>query len=640
VSAAFLARKGNLSNGTARHLAVLGLFAVLSIVLTYPLVGNLGSSILGAPAPGDNFEYLYKVWWFKHSLLDLHVSPFFNADMFYPFGYNVALSETTLSNTIPALPLTVCFGEVAAYNLTMLISFVLSGWGMYLLALHLTGSRVAGLLSGTIFAFCPYRMAHLGAGHLPLMGTQWLPLLFLYLGRMIVRQRKSDAFMGALFYSLGALSAWYYAYMFALAGLVYVLLRGRPWRQYLWRRSFARCALTFAVVCLLLVGPFVLPVTQLWKEASRPQSLLYLDHFSASPLDFVYPNVMQPLWGTRLLKHYAQNVENMLYLGLVPLALVVVALWHQRDKARTAFAWLSAIFGVLALGTTLHWMNAPVYIPVPGWFEHIFTTGIGFLTKRLAFYPISSYSLRVGGAVYLPLPTLLLYLFLPFFSAMRVWSRFGLITMLGVSVLAGCGLQRLLQKRPQVDILTVRSVRWGVGARSRPALLVATVLFALVVLEFAVFPYALGWCSVQPRPVDAWLASQEEDFSIMEFPVVAAMSGRSLYAMRTHGKKVAFGYGTFFPRAFNEQRGVLDSFPSEESIALLKHWAVRYVLVRSRSYGETWPQLKRDLMAASSLRYVLTLDDIPIYEGDRVLHVLPGTQRAFIVDQVHVYEVL
>jgi hypothetical protein len=639
--------------GLNAHLLVLGVFVALSVILTYPLVKDLGSRILGPPAPGDNFEYLYKVWWFKHALFDLHISPFFNPDMFYPFGYPVTLSETTLANTIPALPLTLLFGEVVAYNLTILISFVLSGFGMYLLVLYLTGSRQAGLVSGVVFAFCPYRMLHLGSGHLPLMGTQWLPLLFLYLDKMLVRQRASDGLMAAVFYALGALTAWYYAYIFALAGAVYVLLRGRQWRQYLWQRRFARCALTFVAACLLLVGPFVLPVTQLWKEGARPQSLKYLDSFSASPLDFVYPNVLHPLWGEWLLQHYQQPIENILYLGLTPLILAALALWRRRSfrtprpkhgveyRPRTdrgmeyrqvgqAFAWLSLLFVVLALGTTLHWQNAPVYIGVPDWLERIFTAGMGLLTKRLALYPISSYSLRVEGAVYLPLPTLLLYLYLPFFGAMRVWARMGFVAIFGVSVLAGYGFQRLDRQclRPS-------------GLARRRAGAVTLIVLACVILEFAAFPHALGSSSVQARPVDYWLASQEGDFAIMEFPVLKAMTGRQLYAMRTHGKKISFGYGTFFPRAFNESRAVLDAFPGQESVALLKSWGVRYVLVGSRYYGgDTWAQLERDCSAAPGLRFVRTVDDDSAYSGDRVLRWLPGTERAFIVDRIYVYEVL
>lgn len=628
------------SNRWALQLVVLGVFVGLGLLMTYPLIRFLGSRILGTPAPGDNFEYLYKTWWFKHALLDLGVSPFFNGDMFYPFGYNVALSETTLSNIIPALPLTVLLGEVAAYNLTLLGSFVLSGWGMYALVCHLTLSRLAGLIGGVIYAFCPYRMAHLGAGHLPLMGTQWLPLLILYLDRMIVRRRKSDALMAALFYGLGALSSWYYAYMFAQAGLVYVLIRGRPWRQHLWRRDFALCVLLFSIAGLLIVGPFVVPVTQLWEQGSRPQSLRYLDHFSASPLDFGYPNVMHPLWGVRLLDVYPQSIERILYLGWITLALAAVALWRQRDESCTPFLWLSVVFAVMSLGTTLHWLNAPVYVSVPAWLERFFSTAMGFVTGRLALFPISSHSLRMEGAVYLPLPTLLLYLFMPFFSAMRVWSRFGLVTVFGASVLASYGFQRLVsvfaQRRPRL-----RGPVWRrAGMRSQQELVLAGAILALILLDTAVFPFALGWCEVRARPVDEWLAGQPGDFAVMELPLGTAISGRTLYAMRTHGKKIGLGYGTFFPRAFDEQRGALDSFPSEESIALLKRWEIRYVLVRSQSYGELWPRLEEDLGVRAELRYVLNLEDTPIYEGDRVMRALPGTESAYVVDRIYVYEVL
>ena len=614
------------------HGMILGVFLVLSLVLTYPLARDLGTKVLGPPAPGDNLQYVYKVWWFKYSLFDLHASPFFNPNMFYPFGYLMTLSETTLSNTIFALPFTVLWGEVVAYNLISLMSFVLSGFAMYLFVLHLTGNRVAGLLSGIVFAFNPYRMSHLGAGHLPLMGTQWLPLLFLYLKKMVVQQRSRDAFMAGLFYSLGALSAWYYAYIFALAGLLYVLLCGRPWRQNLWQRRFMKCGLVFALVCLLLVGPFVLPVTQLWREGERAQSLNYLDYFSASPLDFVYPNVMHPVWGPSLIERYPQNIhENILFLGWIPLSLAAIALWRQRDKTRTTFLWMALIFVVIALGTTLHWGNRRVYIAAPVWLERLFTLGMGFLTKRLALYPISSYALRVAGAVYIPLPTLLLVLYLPFFKAMRVWARFGLIVVFSVAVLAGYGLQRLYEGSVCLPLIgRARSGRW----------VMAGLVFSLVLLEFASFPYALGSSRVTARPVDLWLRNQDGDFAIMEFPVVRAISGRTLYAMRIHGKRISFGCGTFLPPAFNKQRAVLETFPSAESIALLKRWGVRYALVGARSYGSEWPRIKQELEAASGLRYVMAMDDVPIYEGDRILHLLPGTERAFILERIYVYEVL
>lgn len=643
------------------HVGMLAGFVLLSIILTYPLVKDLGSRVLGWP--GDNFEYLYKLWWFKDALFDLKVTPLVDPSIFYPFGYDLALTELTLSNVILALPLVILFGEVVAYNLTMLLSFPLSGLAMYLLVLHYTRSKTAGCIAGVIFAFCPFRMLHLGVGHLPLIATQWLPLLFLYLDRMVERQGKRDALMAGIFYSFGALSAWYYAYMFAMAGILYVLLKGRPWRKHLRQPGFLSCVVVFALVCMVLVGPVLLHMARAWQSTSRTWSLAYLDQLSASPLDFLYPSVLHPLWGSRLMESYPQHLsENVLYLGLMPLALGTIALWRPQDKrhrltspevgqekTRRVYVWIVVVFFILALGTTLHWKNSRVYIAVPGWVERVFTVGMSVLTKRLAVYPISSYTLRVEGAIYLPLPTLLLYLYLPFFSGMRVWARFGLLTIFALAALAGFGVQRLQRWITDRTAASV-SAEHGVSPPSwrgstsghgiwRPWL-VPLVIGLLVIFEFAALPYAMGSSSVQARPVDHWLSEREGDFAIMEYPLIKAMSGTSYYHMRTHGKRISFGQSTYFPQFFTENRPLLESFPSAESITLLKSWGVRYVLVGSRYYGATWPQLERSCSAAPGLRYVLTMDDMPIYEGDRVLHLMPGAERAFIVDRIYVYEVL
>ena len=201
--------------------------AGLGVLMTWPIITRLSTSVPGPP--GDNFEYVYKLWWFKTALFDRGTSPFFIQDVFYPFGYPVALSETTLSNTILGLPLTALAGEVAAYNLLVIWSFVLSGLGAFLLARRLSHSTAGGVIAGVAFAFAPYRLAHIGAGHLPLLGTGWLPFVLLYEERFIRRRARRDAALMGLFFGLFALSSWYYAYMGALVGLVYALARARPW---------------------------------------------------------------------------------------------------------------------------------------------------------------------------------------------------------------------------------------------------------------------------------------------------------------------------------------------------------------------------------------------------------------------------
>src|SRR5439155_5252644 len=54
-----------------------------------------------------------------------------------------------------------------AYNLLNFASYVLSGFAVWLLVRHLTGSSAAGLVGGMVFAFSPWHYSqyvHLGLG--------------------------------------------------------------------------------------------------------------------------------------------------------------------------------------------------------------------------------------------------------------------------------------------------------------------------------------------------------------------------------------------------------------------------------------------------------------------------------------------
>lgn len=602
------------------HLVALTIFITLTLVMTYPLGLRIGNAILGAPAPGDGYEYVYKCWWLKHALLDDHVSPLYNPDLFYPFGYSFAMSEGTLANTVWALPLTLVFGEVGAYNLVMLWSFVLSGFATYLLVYQMTGSRTAGLLAGVIFAFLPYRMVHLGLGQVPMMSTGWMPLCFLYLRWGIRDAKRRWGMMAGLMYALTALSSWYYAYILGLFVGLYLLWRGKLRRRESWQ-----WVSPFVVAAILMVGPFA------WQLAGLPEqlggegySLSYVDQWSAGVLEFILPtNAYHPVWGSVFRSFFRYETQSIVYLGVVSLVLAGVALRMRWGSIGVRdFTVLGAVAVVLALGTTLHVSRERLYLSVPAEIERLFTIGMSVLTKRLALNPTSSYVLRVPGALYIPLPALLLYLFIPSFNLMRVWARFGVIAGLSVAVLAGVGLTSLLERM----------------ARGRR--LVAIAAIGLVLADFAVLPYPLGWCEARSQTTAQWLAIQTGDFVVMRLPTHYALRGSSLYDAITHGKRIAYGYGTFFPQGFKEAREALDSFPSLESIKVMRGWHVRYVLVGSRAFGERWPEIERAVENITDLRLVAIVDEQPVYHDDRLLGSRPGYEDAFLVDRVYIYELL
>jgi hypothetical protein len=620
-----------------QHLGVLGAYAALTAIMTWPLVTIFGRAVLGPP--GDNLEYVWKLWWFKHALLDLGVSPFFHPGVFYPVGYPVALSETTMAHTLLGLPLTALLGEVAAYNGMMFGSFVLSGYGLYLLARSLGSSGWPSFVAGAAFSFCPYRMSHLGAGHLPLMGTGWIALLFWALERLIQRPGWRRGLAVGLFYGLTGLSSWYYALMVAPFALLYLLLRARPWRTLLWRRALWLSLALGGIVAMVLLAPAAIPLLRLYGEgqARYQQSLAYVDQWSASPLDLVYPNAMHPWWGAALTEGYYQNIqEGLIYLGAVVLALVGVG-WRfmRRGVAPRTCAWLALLAAVLALGTTLHWGGEPVYVRVPAAVEQQFSRAMYVLTGRLALNPVSYGALQRPGEIVLPMPTLTLYLFTPFMSAMRVWARFGLLAMLFVAALAAQGVDALLAR------LRTQPLRVAVG----------TVLLALVLLDFAVMPYPYGYTEVRGQPVDAWLAQQAPNSPVIQYPLEKTWYGWMLYPQRMHGQPMAYGYGTFVPRDFSRYHDVLSSWPSQEALTLLRQWGVRYVVMGGRSYGEDWPAVRQALEALPGVSLRAELADIPLYQGDRLLHrvqpraavpateLVSGHRQVFLQDVAYVYAI-
>ena len=618
------------------HAIVLAAYASLTAIMTWPLVAHFDSAVLGPP--GDNLEYVWKMWWFRHALLDLGVSPLFNPDVFYPFGYPVALSETTMAHTILGLPLTALWGEVIAYNCMVYASFVLSGYALHLLLRELGCCTLASFIGGLAFAFCPYRLSHLGAGHLPLMGTAWIPLLFLSLERLVRRPSWRRGILPGLFYAMMALSSWYYAVMVGLFAALYLLLRARPWRALLASRELRGGLLVSVILSTALLAPAAAPILRLYGqgETGYSHSLAYVDQWSASPLDFVYPNAMHPWWGASLTARYYQNInEGLLYLGIVALFLAGVGLWARRgERLPRIYAALGGIAFVLALGTTLHLGGKPVYLRVPSAVEDQFSRAMYVLTGRLALQKVDYSSLRREGALVLPMPTLLLYLFVPFFGAMRVWARFGVLVMLSVAVLAGWGTDWLLRRK-------LTNSAWR-GA-------VAGALALLLVLDYAVLPYPYGYTEVRGQPVDEWLARQSGKKPIIQYPLDKTWYGWMLYPSRVHGHPIAYGYGTFVPKAYREASEALGNWPSKETLDLLRTWGIDYVLVGARSYADEWPALRQAMEATPALEKVAVFAGVPLFHGDRLLKMVPpssavpatelvsGSRQAYLDDEVHVY---
>ncbi|MCK4314183.1 MAG: hypothetical protein KAX24_00290, partial [Anaerolineae bacterium] len=139
--------------GQGRHLAVLGLFVGLTLVITYPLPLRMSQVLAGEDI--DAYINPWVDWWTHHVLATPGESLYYTDYLFYPDGVSLVLHSFSHTNTAVSLALQPWIGQPAAYNVTILLAYLLSAFGMYLLVEYLTASTVAGIVSGVVFAFNP-----------------------------------------------------------------------------------------------------------------------------------------------------------------------------------------------------------------------------------------------------------------------------------------------------------------------------------------------------------------------------------------------------------------------------------------------------------------------------------------------------
>ena len=118
-----------------------------------------------------------------------------------------------------------------SYNLLLLLCICLSGFFMYLFVRGLSGSSLAGVLSGIGYAFSPYLFFELG--RIQLVAAQWIPLFALFLHRVTAASpsRLRDMLGLGLAFAMQVGSCLYYAVFLGVYAVFvggWLLVRHRP----------------------------------------------------------------------------------------------------------------------------------------------------------------------------------------------------------------------------------------------------------------------------------------------------------------------------------------------------------------------------------------------------------------------------
>jgi hypothetical protein len=216
-------------------------------------------------------------------------------------------------------------------------------------------------------------------------------------------------------------------------------------------------------------------------------------------------------------------------------------------------------------------------------------------------------TLKVWGHLTgLPMPYLLVY-GLPGLSGLRDPARFGALYTLCVAVLAAYGVACLPRAR------TLR--RWMVVAGLGCAILAESWLRSLPVAPLAVGPAT--------PPVYRWLAAQPAGSPVLELPIglqdkaIWAQQAEMMYYATVHWQPIVNGTGGFAPPGYDGDAAIYGSFPSRQSLALLRRHGVRFVVVHRTWVGSaSADRIRRAAGLAPGVRLAAHWPDADAYRID------------------------
>ncbi len=569
-------------------LVVLGHLA-LTLLFTWPLVANFATATPGFMLE-DRDQNLWNLWWVSHAITNLQ-NPYHTNLIYYPAGVSLYFHTLAPFNGLLAVPLIPLFGLIVTYNLIVVISFVLTGFGSYLLVKHIlsgahplpaspggggdgahplpaspggggdgahplpaspggggvttlsTQNSTLAFVASVAFTYSAFHLSQL-RGIMQLISLEWLPFYLYFLMRLLPPLPAipvprgfaawRDGTLAALCLLLLALVDWYYtmyALLFTALYLVYLLLAGwRGWLPLGVREVVVRTGATLLLGVALMLPILVPMLGELRSAPYVNPSAAEVENYSADLAAFVLPMRDHPIFGS-----FSRSVRDS---------------WPAAAAANQYEVYLG--FSVLMLAAI-------------GLFAHrnrsfsIFLTAVALLFFSLALGPV----LHIGGVAYpgVPMPYRL-FDKLPFASISRSPDRFTVLVTLCLSILLAFGLQRLgyasrFARRPSPQPSPTR----GEGEQSQPFLTRAEVAnspnsklktqnskllaaFALILLlaEFLPIPYRM---SAAPVPAFATTLAQEMgDFSILELPRQDGYwgGGQRMRFQTVHGKSIFGGY--------------------------------------------------------------------------------------------------
>jgi len=493
------------------------IYAVATVVLSYPLAFHPAS--LSRLDNGDARLNAWAISWVAHQVVHDPLR-LFEANTFHPLPHSLAYSEHLALLGILALPLLRFTDDlVLTNNLLLLFSMWATGMAMYVLARTLTRNHLASLLAGLFFSFAAFRFNRLP--HIQMQLYAFLPLFLACWHRYLEERRTRDLVLMGSFFVLQALSG---TYLGAISGvaLATALVTLAPFSGLSRRKAFG-VVLVLAVAAAVL-APFARPYLWVHRELGVEWDLPGVGSLSATPSSYLASS-------------------SHLYRALSE------HLW--RDQPPTDYLFPGVSVSVLALAGVVTLARTPGRRQILLCYSLILILGFSIsLGPRTPVYPF-------------------LYEHVIFFRGLRALTRFGLLPLLSMAVLAAAALAWLLETR---------------GGLSRPKLCTLAIA-VFFVAESTALPYRLEPWTDDPPEVYRWLVEAKPG-PIAELPF-KVIDTQYMFWARHHGFRPTLnGDSGFVPMSHQWIKNAFARFPTPDAIALLRRLKVRYVVLHLGAFRE------------------------------------------------------
>jgi hypothetical protein len=521
-----------------------GFYVLFACWLTWPLVTDLGHSIYGTA--GDPYGSIT----FYRELVDHHHNPFLPgsvSQLAAPEGQLIPWARDLASapSVLTFYGLTLAFGAIAAFGLYALIGYALTASATFLLARRLTGNTWASLIAGWALAFYPFAAVN-GQLHLDAVYGWVLVLAVWRLIELLWRPTRRNGILAGLAVTF---AMWWSPYFLLFVGVTYVAITATT-VVFAWRQNRLREILFPLAVAAGIVGGFMVSLLLLSTLAHseavgvRAHSLQEITHYSAHPLAYILPDQQNPLFGSytsgylKGIRHGQTADENRLYVGVSLLVLAGATLiLYRRKRIARRMGQVVIVLWVVVLAALITSMPPQpdilgVHIPLPSYFISRITT------------------------------------------TWRVYERFVMIAMLGLTLLAAIGLDALTTGR-------------------RPALRIASMVLATVIVPLDLWAPQNNVVNKITVPHIYRVLARQPRGLVAEYPLGPVDDlYTDVFYQNVYGKPSINGYLEESPQ--QSRAGVLANIAYPSTMEHLAALGVKYVLIHETRWSSGgWPPIKK-----------------------------------------------